>query len=171
VDAVLEVDPAVGDPVTERVVLKVAAPPASVFLTELAANESRCSNDGATIDATLFPNTVACRGSSDEFTEAVYLIDRRTASIEAVLGQPDSGEPGQRVRIEIVGDGKVLASAVLSYGQSKKVSAPTSGVLRLVLRVTMEGTSTSFDTPTGAFGDIRLLGGADDIAALKARPR
>lgn len=165
VDTVLGVSPAVGEPVTDRVVLEAAGPPASLYLAELRPTGSACSTGEYRVNGTAYPNSIRCRASTS-VSEAVYLLDRRTVSLEVVLGQDDTGQPGQRVRFEILADGRSVATHVLDYGQSLPVSVATANVLRLELRVSREGTSGS-GTAYGVFAGARVLGGADDIAALR----
>lgn len=168
-DRVLAVEPVAGAAVPARVVLTVAAPPATVDLAELTAVSSDCSVDVVQLNGVRQENSLTCRAGGTDVAEAVYLLNRRTARLEAVLGQPDTGEPGQRVRMEIVGDGRVLAAEVLGYGESKQVGVDTVGVLRLELRVRLEGTG---DTAAyGAFGTARVIGGPTDVAALKTPTR
>lgn len=168
-DRVLAVEPAAGSAVPARVVLTVAAPPASVDLAELTAVDSDCSVEDVQLNGARQENSLTCRAGESEFAEAVYLLNRRTARLEAVLGQPDTGQPGRRVRLEVVGDGRVLAAEVLGYGEARQIGVDTVGVLRLQLRVRVEGEGT--ETVYGAFGTARVIGGPADVAALKAPTR
>jgi hypothetical protein len=170
VDTVLAVEPAAGRPVPERVLLTVAAPPATLFLSELPSPGSDCSTDALPINGVRYERAIRCGAPTGTASQAVYLLNRQAAGVQAVVGQPDTDQPGRTVHFELLGDGKVLVAGDVAYGQSRTIEVPTVNVLRLELRAQTKGGSDTSVGGSVAFGDIRVIGGADAIAALK-QPR
>jgi PASTA domain/NPCBM/NEW2 domain len=167
VDTVLSVSPDVGQPATGNVVLTVASPPAAINLSDLRPVKGGCSNDDSVnINGTEYRHSLRCAAYRTA-NEVEYLLNRRTARLEAVLGQGDSTTPGRVVRFEILGDGRPLASGDLGYGQSQSVGVSTDGVLRLTLRVTVLNLApTDSASVPAVFGAIRVIGGPSDVVSL-----
>jgi PASTA domain/NPCBM/NEW2 domain len=167
-DQVLEVAPAAGQPVPARVTVTASATAATIDLTELRPMETDCSRDtDLTVNGVARATGLICRGGA-EFATAVYLLGRKTARLTATLGQPDTVAPGQRVLLQIVADGKVVASATLGYGESKDVSISTAGVLRLELRARLDPAPAGCCTRgTAVFAEVKLVGGGAELLALR----
>lgn len=166
VDTVLQVQPAAGRPAATNVVLTVSSPPAAVYLADLNPVAGRCSKADENVNGTAYHHSLRCTVATD-VDEVEYLLNRRTVRLEGVLGQADTGEPGQVLRFELLGDGKVLVAMQLGYGQSKPVQVSTVNVLRLTLRVGRVGSpAPGTGSVPAIFGDIRVVGGPSDVVAL-----
>lgn len=159
---VIGVDPPAGSPLPTQVTLTVSGPASSVYLSALEPAESRCSAGEADINGMPFAFSVICSAGRQESTQ-VYLLDRRSSGMEGVIGIVDQSEPGYAADVTIVGDGQVLFTASVGYGQSVPFSVRTVGVLRLELRVS---SPTPDSSGRVALGDARVIGGPDDIAVL-----
>jgi hypothetical protein len=167
VDTVLAVDPAVGKPVPPHVILTVAAPPAIAYLGDLSGTQGGCAAEAVSVNGVRYEHALRCAADVGRFTEAAYLLDRKTLRFDAVIGQPDTDAPGRTVQYAVVGDGKVMVSGVLRYGETRTLSLDTSGVLRLVLRVTAGSNTVGAAVASVAFGDARVTAGPADIAAVR----
>lgn len=168
-DEVIQVSPAAGSPVPAKVVLTATTPPAELALTELRPVQSRCRTDSdVPVNGTVVTAAVTCRPRGGDFVGASYLLGRRTAQLTAVLGQADTAEPGSTVLLEIVGDGKVLASVKVPYANSQQVTVATAGVVRLELRAKLTPAPAACCPDTSAvFGDVALVGGAAELAYVR----
>jgi hypothetical protein len=163
---VTKLDPPAGKALPLVVTVTVAGPASSLYLAELQSLEGGCSAQETSIDGQDYLHALTCSpyyGGEPQVT--TYLLDRRTSSIEGVIGVTDQSDPGYGAAASIVGDGKTLWSGTLRYGTGTPFTAKTSGVLRLEIRyrATSEEASGSF-----ALGDARAVGSPDDITALGA---
>jgi hypothetical protein len=166
-DRTLSVSPAAGKAITGRVVLTASAPAASMDLTELNALQSDCGRDtDVVVNGVKHATGLTCRGGQD-FATAVYLLGRHTAQLTLTVGQPDTVEPGDRMLVEIVTDGKLAVSIKLGYGQAKELTVSTVGVLRLELRVRLDPPPTDYTSGIMAFAGIQLVGSGDELLALR----
>jgi hypothetical protein len=162
---VTALDPPAGSPLPLQMTVTVAGPASSIFLSELRAIEGGCSTGAAAINGTTYQDSLSCSPSSyrDQEQVSTYLLDRRTSSVEGFIGVGDTSEPGLTVDVRLVGDGRVLFSGTLRYGEATPFTADTRGVLRLEIRYL----ATSQDqSGTFALGDARAVGAPDDITAL-----
>jgi len=91
-------------------------------------------------------------GSSPDWVE--YNLGRRWATLSTAFTYDDVHAPvTSSVRFRILGDGVELANQTVTFGQYVPVSVNVSGVLRLRLEVTRNGT---VDSGYPAFADPRL---------------
>jgi hypothetical protein len=157
----------VGKPVPPHVILTVAAPPAIAYLGDLPGTQGGCTAAALSVNGARYEHALRCAADVGRFTEAAYLLDRKTLRFDAVIGQPDTDATGRTVQYAVVGDGKVLVSGVLRYGETRTLSLDTSGVLRLVLRVTAGSNTAGPAVASLAFGDARVTAGPADIAAVR----
>jgi hypothetical protein len=164
VDTVLAVDPGVGKPVPAHVILTVAAPPAIAYLGDLPRVQTACTAAALSVSGLRYEHALRCPADVGRFTEAAFLLDRKTLRFDAVIGQPDTDVSGRTVQYAVVGDGRTLVSGVLRYGETRTLSLDTSGVLKLVLRVTADSGGSGASI---AFGDARVTAGPADIAAVR----
>jgi hypothetical protein len=162
---VTALDPPAGSPLPLLVTVTIAGPASSMFLSELDALEGGCSSGPAAINGTTYQDSLSCSASSSGSDERVttYLLDRLTSSVEGVAGIDDGSDPGLTVDVRLIGDGRVLFTGTLRYGEATTFTADTRGVLRLEIgyRTTSEDESGSF-----ALGDARAVGAPADITTL-----
>ncbi|WP_199421581.1 PASTA domain-containing protein [Actinotalea solisilvae] len=163
---VLSADPAPGQPLGAAIDLVVAAAGEGVLLTQLDEVDSdRCStiSDG-TLDGVAVQDSVSCEGPSTEpRTAGIEWVVARSASVlETMLGVLDRGEPGTAV-VRVIGDEALLAETPVAYGASTPLRLDVRGVLRLRVEVQVTG-----GDPTVVLGDGRVVGTADQVAALLA---
>lgn len=163
VGSVLRSTPAEGKAVTEEVTLVVAAPPASVALSDIDSSGS-CSGGNAAINGTAFTMSTNCSAYTDG-NETVWLLNRRVAELTATIGVEDHSDPKARIRITITGDGKRLYRRDVHYGASHALSVKLRGVLRLVISVTRQDSGS--DSANLALGDGALLGAQPDLDKLE----
>lgn len=165
----LSIEPAPGSALPELVTLVVAEPSASVFLSGLDSVEGGCSRGEYAVNGTTYANSLACR-ADDEPSDSAWVISRVADSFEAVIGVPDNGEPGARVRVEVLADGVVVGSAEAGYGQPAALSGPLTGALRLTVRVTLVAGADDFGSEDAVLADFRIIGGAEAMQALGEQP-
>jgi hypothetical protein len=159
---VVETRPPAGRPVPAEVDVVVAAAPSSVYLDEVSLLSGGCSAGELKINGTAFRHGLTC--SVGTGTTVEVLLDRGIGRITLTAGVPDTGDPADAVRLVVVGDGRELARADLTYGTSKSLDLATQGVLRLTMSVSsLSGEDTS---PSLALGDPMLLGAPDTVAGL-----
>jgi hypothetical protein len=162
---VTALDPPAGSPLPLEVTLTVAGPASSIFVSDLDAIQGGCSRGPAAINGTTYQDSLSCSPSSygDDEQVTTFLLDRLTSSVEGVIGVDDESDPGLTVDVRLVGDGRVLFTGTLRYGEASTFAADTRGVLRLELRyrATSEDESGTF-----ALGDVRAVGAPDDITTL-----
>ena len=167
--AVVEVQPAVGSPLGDSVMLVVAEAASSAFLSDLQRLSGNCSSSASAVDGEGYPNSLVCAaGTKPQLTE--WLVDRAAIELVGTLGVPDSGSADSAVRIRIVVDGNEVGTASASYGQPFEFRVPVANALRLGIEVQAvnmpERTSTSW---SAVLADARLEGSSADIAELQSR--
>lgn len=138
--SVLDTTPAAGEPLPAVVQLTVAQPGAAIFLTQLCPADGSCSRGEADMNGTHYANSLNCYSGDPEPRATVCLLNRLTK--------------------QIVGDGKVLDTATVSYANPATVSFDTTGVLRLEVQVTSPTRSPA------VLGDVLIRGAVDEMARL-----
>jgi hypothetical protein len=160
--AVVETQPAAGQPVPPEVTVVVAAAPSSVFLDEVSLLSGGCSGGELKINGTAFRHGLTCSAGTDTVVEV--LLDRGIGRVTGTVGIPDTGDPRDAVRLVVTGDGRELARADLAYGTATPLDLDTGGVLRLTMSLTR--LSDEDTGPALAFGDPTLIGAPDTVAGL-----
>lgn len=164
VGTVLRSNPTEGKPLTEEVTLVIAAPPASVALSEIESSGS-CSRGSAAINGTEFAAATNCSAYSGG-SQAVWLLNRRVAQLTAIVGVEDHSDPKATVQLTVTGDGKRLYRRDLVYGTDQRLNVKLKGVLRLVVTITRLDSGGN-SAATVALGDAALLGAQADLEALE----
>lgn len=163
--SVLSIVPATGEPLPTHVTLTVAEASSSIYLASLDRVDGRCSATSTQIDGLTYDSSLKCSADGDG-EESSWVVSRVVDSLEATVGIPDDGDPATRIRVEVLADGVVVATVEAGYGAPTTLVAPVVGALRLTVRSTLLGGSTSWATEDVVLGDARLVGGADAIKAL-----
>ena len=165
VGQVASIDPAPGTLLPVAVTVVISAEPDTLLLSEVEAVEDNCySGDSDSIGGTTFNNLFAC-GAYEDPESSSWVIKRAAYRLTGTAGVVDSGEPTERALIEIIGDGTVLQTIDVSYGESARINADIRGVLRLSIRYRALGKDEYGDRyGTVGLGRLTLLG---DAALLK----
>lgn len=160
-------EPAAGQPLGTEVVLIIAAPPSSVFLTALSPTEGGCSNRTESISGQEFASTLACSATtSGQPRSTVYVLGRKATTFEATFGQSDRAAPGATVRVRIFVDDRVVVDESIGHGQAKPISVDVTNALRMRIEATATAPTGYTSTPTVLLGSGRLIGGPSEIEAL-----
>jgi hypothetical protein len=164
VGQVASIEPEPGTLLPVAVTVVIAAEPDELLLSDVVAVEDNCySGDTDSIAGTTFNNLISCSAYEESETSS-WVIKRAAYRLTGTVGILDSGEPTERVQVEVIGDGRVLQTVPVAYGESVRINADISGVLRLSLRYR----SLTKDYGTVGFGRLTLLG---DAALLKTLDR
>jgi hypothetical protein len=94
---------------------------------------------------------------------ASWNLSKRGGTFRAVIGLSDDSGSQARVRVEAVGDGRLLADATVGLGQAVPVNVSVDGVLRLTLRISSAATKVD-QYLTAVWGNARIVapGALDD---------
>lgn len=165
---ILATAPAAGGSVKSSVTLTVADPASSVFLSDLEAIQTTCSEGAATISGADFENSVTCAVSPESPASASYSLGRSADAFSATVGLDDEGDDSASVRFVVLRDRQQVQSFSLRFGQSRKINVPLKGALRLTIKVIGGGRSGSDLETTAVWGDARVSGGESAIDRLSA---
>jgi len=169
---VASVSPAPGQPLPATVSLVVAESGGSVFLDALDAVSGSCSTGSESVDGTTYAHALTCSAGTvgSSASEVAWVLGRRADQVEATVGIPDDGQPGDRVLVQVLADGKVVGSVQAGYGAPAPLSVPVAGALRLGVRVSLltTGSTSSYSSGRAVLGDVRLVGSQQAVDALAA---
>lgn len=160
--------PGAGEDATVEMTVEIAAEPAGIALLDVVNTGSCGSGTRIGAGGTIFDQAVTCRSATKNPTETVWLLNRKVATLDAVVGLDDKSKPGTDVRVLITGDGAALFDQVVVYGSTVPVAISTAGVLRLAMTVTTVSTEAT-ETPTVVLGEALLQGSESDLASLELR--
>lgn len=160
---VLSSEPTEGQPLGVMVSLVVADAGDALSLSELRfAERAGCRTiSQSTLNGTTVQDSILCQPEDDPAT-ADWVLSRRVSALEAVVGVADQGNTGEAT-VRVLGDGVLLAEARARYGETTDIRVDLRDVLRLRIEVV-----TVSGEPDVVLGDARLLGTADQLAALEA---
>lgn len=161
---VIQSTPAPGQALPDDVVLVVAEPGSSIYLSNLDAVGSSCSTGEASLNGQDFQNSLACSAGSRQANVYEWVTKRAADQLTATVGIADEDDADGRARIDVFADGRLVASVVASYGTTVPLNAPISGALRISVAVTEIGGE---DTPQPVLGDARLVGSSDAMARIR----
>ena len=161
---VLSADPAPGQPLTSVVKLVIADQGDAIALANLNRVDGQgCSSTSrATLNGAAVQESPSCRVAPSSAPAYIdWLLARQGVVVQGTVGVLDSGKAGKAI-VRFYGDGAVLAEVPAQFGASTPVSVNVTNVLRFKVEVVAtEG------EPTVVFGDGRVLGTADQIAAIR----
>ncbi len=165
--SVVTVTPAAGAALAAEVVLEVAAPPSSVFLTSLEPVDGGCSTGTGSVNGTSSDAALSCSEGYDDEAAAGYDLGRRADRFRATAGISDAGDVGAQVRLRLVVDGAERLSVELAFGAATPIDIDVAGGLRLEIFVQdISPDNGGYDTPEAMLLDAALLGAPDAIAEL-----
>lgn len=166
---VAAVSPAVGQPLTEAVVLEVSNGPATVYLPTLTDIQGSCStSDPRNIGGTMTDTALSCRASwaSDDVDPvALYEVNRRADRFKAEVGISNDEDPGARARVRVQADGRDVFDEMVGFNAPVGIDVPLTGAAQLRILVTVG--EDADQTPVVVFADATLLGSPDGIGELR----
>ncbi|QTE30330.1 PASTA domain-containing protein [Pengzhenrongella sicca] len=164
---VLSVDPASGQKVPAVVTVVVADPGDALTLASVnMADHSGCgTTSNITVNGAAVQDSVKCTLNDSDSSFADWVLAREAVAFEATVGTSDQGATGS-AHLRVVGDDRVLLDTIVMYGTSSQVRLDVRDVLRLHVEVTFPDPKST--TPTVILGDARLLGTAEQLAAIEA---
>lgn len=163
---VLSVEPAVGQPLVDQVTITVAAPPSSVYATEIDTVERDCSTGSVTASAVTYTQAFTCsvRSGASRPTAVEWALNREISTFEVVLSQDDRGDTGSTVTARVFLDGRLAKEATAAFGQAVTMSVPAAGALRLRIEVVVAGGSDR--SASAVLGDPKFIGSAAAVDRL-----
>jgi hypothetical protein len=178
---IVDQDPPAGDPYADTIVVSVARPPVKTFLADLTPVEGDTPSAASlTINAKTYTHALyytSCDGNwADLFTNTVgYDLGRGYTSFDTEVGITDDSAAGGTAKFEILGDGRLLGEATVGLGETKRLEADVTGVLRL--KIVVSGLTCGSDDSSstdvfGALADPQLTSPppADDATVTTTAP-
>lgn len=168
VGQVASIKPVPGTLLPVAVTVVIAAEPDTLMLSDVVAVEDNCySGDSDSIAGQTFNYLITCDAYEDPESSS-WVVKRAAYRLTGTAGVLDSGDPGERMLVEVIGDGTVLQTLDVSYGQSAGIDIDLRGVLRLSIRYRTLGTDEDGDGyGTVGLGRLRLLGDASLLKTLE----
>jgi hypothetical protein len=157
------VDPASGQPLPDRVVLRITGEPAAVFLDAVETSSGGCRNGTFTVAGQDLDHSLVCAASGSRPSAASYALDGTIDRFEALAG---TGDDTGRATVRLIGDGRVLLEAELEQGSATALAAPLTGVRELVVEV--QGLDDD-STAEIVLGQARLLGTEDAVERTRVQ--
>lgn len=170
---ILEQQPLAGNTFDSAVTLTVARSASTKYLADLTPLKGEWgSSQVVAISGETQPYSVTkdvCDyGQEQDLVE--YNLGKNYASFTAVVGQDDdSPNSDAKVLVEVLGDDRKLASALVSYNEAVKLDANLTGVLRLKIQWQPQtcGAEDSSSAATLALGNgqLKLAPGKSAVSA------
>lgn len=111
-------------------------------------------NTRIAIDGKDFVPALYCQLQRGAVGWVEYNLSRKYTLVESAVGFSDEASSTEdRARFEIIGDGTVLATTTLGFGERSILTADVGGILRLRLQVTK--LTDSGQSPEAGFGNPR----------------
>lgn len=154
VGEIVAVSPKPGSPLPVEVELTVNVSPTSVFLSEIRADQSSCSTGALLVAGNTSQNALECNASTSSPANSAWLVAAAADRFVATVGIPDSEPTTAKARIDVLVDGKKVATVDVVWGKSEDIEIDVSGALKLELQTV---SSTTDYTNVGLL-DARLLG-------------
>jgi hypothetical protein len=145
------------------VTLTVTAAPAVVNLATLRISGDCEETGSATMGGKTWTNAATCQSSASG-DSGTWSVDKAAGEVTGTLGIADSESSGSSATVQILGDGKVLGSYVLTSGTPVEFTLKTPGVTTL----TVVSSAPSGTSPAIILGDFSALGSSASIATLTA---
>jgi hypothetical protein len=158
---VAAIDPAVGTLLPVAVKVTVAAQADEVFLNRIEAVEDNCWTAEDSLNGVSYPEMFTCETDRSPLVQS-WVVKRAAQRLRGVIGIPDSGSTGDRMTLEVLGDGALLTTVEASYGSTTPIDLDIAGVLRLTLRVR----SATTDYGTIGLARLALIGDQAQLARL-----
>jgi hypothetical protein len=167
-NTVLETRPAVGAPLTDRATLVIAEPPSAVFLSQLQSISSSCGAETLNVAGVSRSDALVCQPGEDSPSVMEYLLNRRVAEFQTVLGLGDRGARDASVTFRVFVDGRRATLVTLAFGQTQKITIPVVSALRIRIEAAINRPSQSDEEVQAVFANARFLGGQSAIDELIA---
>lgn len=161
IDRVVGVEPIAGSALPESVTLTVTAAASSVYFSNLDRDGYCSTSSTLKINGKSYAQGLVC-DSSTSGSDTAWQLGNAVDVVTGTLGIPDTEDAASSVRVQILGDGVLLASVDLVYGSSAPIDLRTTGILNLTFRMTaLAGAS-----PDVGLGGLLAQGASAPIAAL-----
>jgi hypothetical protein len=161
---VLEVQPAAGSELPEKVTITVADPPSTAYLSSVEASRNGCNSGSYTQAGGKKDNALSCSVSKRAGSEPngpMWQFGGAVEEVELTFGLPTDAKPGSSVHVELLLDGRRVAETDVAYGATAKLAVATPGALQFMLVTTAAGGEPDRITVTGT-----VAGSRDAIVAL-----
>ena len=156
---VLATVPAERAALPERIIVRVAGEPATVYLDALNSTSGSCGVGEETMRGKTYAHSITCSAYSSGRSLG-YQLNRQIDRLQAMVWVP-AGESAAKVRIVL--DGRAVTTFVVQPGGSRPLDVPIRGAAALELAVS----SVDPDSRTEVvFGDARLLGATSAVDSL-----
>ncbi len=166
---VLATDPAVGAALPARVSLTVADASTSVFLVKARPKSGSYSTRDAALGGQTYVNSAfwsvpkAGRG-------VAWVVGKHVDGLSAMVGIPDDGNPGDKVEVVVLADGKGVAKVTASFGAPAPLFVTLTGATLVEIVAKPIATTSTSGSVTVVLGEGRLIGGPDLARQLGSQP-
>jgi hypothetical protein len=158
---VAAIKPAAGTPLPDAVTVTVASQPDELSLNQVEAFEDSCWTNDDSMNGVDHTEMYTCETDSEPVQQG-WIVNRSAQRLRGVVGIPDSSSPGDRMTLEVLGDGVVLSTVQAEYGATSPLDVDVAGVLRLTMRVR----STTDEYGTIGLADLVLVGDQRRLSKL-----
>jgi hypothetical protein len=161
---VIAQNPAAGSPFTDEVTIRVARQPVVSYLSEFDQVEGGASAGTAEISGESYTRSLFVTTYDVGDTDTVgFDLSRSYQVFRATAGWTDDA-PAQSVgRVEVLGDGRVLFTQDIAFGEAVPIEVDVTGVLRLTLSVSLLADDDDCCNESYfAFGEAAVLGAQGD---------
>jgi hypothetical protein len=161
---VTAIDPAPGTALPSLVTIRVTSSATTVSLASIDS-VGRCSTaETVTMDGKQWSDAVVCDSSATGQTDT-WALDAAATEVAGTIGLDDTADRDLEATVEILGDGALLGTYQLHYGDSERFALLTSGVQELTLR----SVSAVSESSSVVLGRFEARGDAAPIEALRDR--
>lgn len=173
VGAVVSVSPAVGQPLSEAMVLRISAQPSSVFLSSLDGDGSGCSTGAVQTGSTQSAQGLSCSARSvyegqAPTPSAVYQVTGRVDRFTATVGIDNGEDPAATARVIVEVDGAERFNQVVRFNQTVAIDVSVTGGAQVRIFVLEVGEESS--SATVVFAEATFLGSPTAIDDLSTTP-
>lgn len=119
----------------------------SYYTSSKVRNDVSARVDAKDVPHSVVFNSVDIVDYGGVTTSAAYPLGRAWQSVRGVLGVTDGSAPGAKATVEVVADGRPLASYDVSLGSPRSFALPVAGVSTLQFRTSV--TNTQFEVVLG----------------------
>ena len=161
--SVLSTSPRPGRALPEQVILVIAHPGDSVFLSDVTSADTNGCQPARTarVADTDLLKSWTCRSSSSTPASVTFDLEDRAQLLTARVGVSDQTKGD--ATLEVIGDGKPIGHLKLKSETLDRLTVDVSGVNQLVLKVTSPATARVI------IGEAALLGDSAALATLTDR--
>ncbi len=139
---VISVEPPPGSDLPESVTLTVSAAPGVLALSNADRLSGSCSTGYSSVLAGVsYSNAVQCSVSTYSDRTTVWLVSRKARTFAGMAGIPDTEDPGTTATAKVFGDGHLLGTLNLTFGEATPFSFDVSAYVQVSITL-VEGSSS-----------------------------